>query len=46
MKVPATADCVCLNCGRAYEWAGTPPTLRVVPPAVAGDDDDVAHDDR
>jgi len=39
MKVPATADYVCLNRGHAYKWAGTPPTLTVVVPVAADDDD-------
>jgi hypothetical protein len=37
------ADYVCLNCGRAYAWAGNPPTLKVLALVVA---DDSAEDDR
>jgi DNA-directed RNA polymerase subunit RPC12/RpoP len=40
LKVPPTADYVCLNCGRAYAWAGTPPTLTVVVTARADNNDD------
>jgi hypothetical protein len=44
MNVPAIADYVCVNCGRAYKWEGTPPALNVLA-AVATDaveDDDKA----
>lgn len=40
MKVPTTADYVCLNCGRIYKWGGNPPTLKVLAPVVAEDDDE------
>jgi DNA-directed RNA polymerase subunit RPC12/RpoP len=29
-KVPASADYVCLSCGRAYWWMGNPPMLTVL----------------
>jgi hypothetical protein len=31
---PPTAEYVCVNCGRAYKWAGTPPTLIVLAAVV------------
>jgi hypothetical protein len=40
MMIPAAADLVCLNCGRAYEWTGTPPRLCVVVPDVESDEDE------
>jgi hypothetical protein len=41
MMIPAAANFVCLNCGRAYEWTGTPPRLSVVAPNVeSGEDED------
>jgi hypothetical protein len=40
MEIPAIADYVCLNCGRAYTWEGHPPTLNVLAPAAAHDDED------
>jgi len=39
-KVPATAAYVCLKCGRAYAWAGTPPRLTVLGPVAISSDDD------
>ena len=39
MKIPATADYVCLKCGRAYKWEGHPPTLKILV-AVAPEADD------
>jgi DNA-directed RNA polymerase subunit RPC12/RpoP len=44
MHVPATADYVCVNCGRAYTWEGTPPTLAVLT-ALATEADDDGDDD-
>jgi hypothetical protein len=44
MVVPATADFVCPNCGRAYEWTGKPPRLSVVSPTVSRDEDDDGDD--
>jgi hypothetical protein len=38
---PPAADYVCVNCGRAYKWDGTPPTLSVLA-AVATEADDAA----
>jgi hypothetical protein len=38
--VPATADFVCPTCGRAYQWAGSPPRLGVVAPLMMPDEDD------
>ena len=40
MQVPATADYVCVNCGRAYKWEGSPPTLAVVPARATEADED------
>ena len=40
MTIPATADYVCLNCGRAYERTGNPPRLSLVLPVATNDDDD------
>jgi DNA-directed RNA polymerase subunit RPC12/RpoP len=40
MKIAATADYVCLNCGRAYKSVGSPPTLRVLSPVAVDYDDD------
>jgi hypothetical protein len=40
MKVPPTADYVCLRCGRAYKWSGTPPALTVVTPEAKVEDDE------
>jgi CheY-like chemotaxis protein len=41
MMIPAAANLVCLKCGRAYEWTGTPPRLSVVAPNVeSGEDED------
>jgi hypothetical protein len=44
MVVPATADFVCPNCGRAYEWTGKPQKLSVVSPTVKRDEDDDGGD--
>jgi len=40
MKIAATADYVCLHCGRAYKRMGNPPTLRVLSPVAVDYDDD------
>jgi CheY-like chemotaxis protein len=40
MVIPETADVICLDCGRAYEWTGNPPRLSVVLPIVPSDEDD------
>jgi hypothetical protein len=40
MKIAATADYVCLHCGRAYKRMGDPPTLTVLSPVVVDYDDD------
>jgi DNA-directed RNA polymerase subunit RPC12/RpoP len=44
MKVPATADYVCVQCGHTYKWQGNPPVLIVLAViAVETDEnDDVA----
>ena len=44
MVIPATADFVCPNCGRAYEWTGEPPRLSVVSPIANRDEDDDGDD--
>ena len=44
MEIPATADYVCLNCGRAYKWEGNPLMLTVLA-AVATEADDDDDDD-
>jgi hypothetical protein len=40
MMIPAAASFVCLNCGRAYQWTGTPPRLSIVAPDVEGGEDE------
>jgi hypothetical protein len=40
MKVAATADYVCLNCGRAYKRIGNPPKLTILSPAAVDYDDE------
>jgi CheY-like chemotaxis protein len=30
LQIPSTAECVCLKCGRAYQWEGNPPQLSLV----------------
>ena len=39
MEIAATADFVCLHCGRAYKRMGNPPTLRVLSPVAVDYDD-------
>jgi hypothetical protein len=40
MKVAATADYVCLHCGRAYKRMGNPPKLTILSPVAVDDIDD------
>jgi hypothetical protein len=40
MSIAATADYVCLNCGRAYKSMGNPPTLTIVSPVAVDYDDE------
>jgi len=40
MKIAATADYVCLHCGRAYKSMGNPPRLTILSPVAVDDDDD------
>jgi hypothetical protein len=39
-KIAATADSVCLNCGRAYKMTGNPPKLTVLSPVAVDYDDE------
>jgi hypothetical protein len=40
MKIAATADYVCLHCGRAYKRMGNPPRLTILSPVAVDDDDE------
>jgi hypothetical protein len=40
MKIAATADYVCLNCGRAYKRTGNPPKLTILSPVAVDYDDE------
>ena len=46
MQVPATADYVRVNCGRAYKWEGSPPTPAVVPARATEADEDGGQEDQ
>ena len=44
-KPIATADYVCMNCGRAYRWVGNPPKLTMLVIADPMSTDEMEDDD-
>jgi hypothetical protein len=44
LKIPLTADFVCVNCGCLYKWEGAPPALNALAAVAteAVEDDDSA----